>query len=122
MELGSGQRFCEEVSYVVGRADKGDLDLEGLDHVAHKEVTPSDMLHLVVVLGVVGNIARTLAVGSKGRRARLGRADACDELAQVHDVLGGLRERDDLGLTCGERDTILFCLRSFVTETHMEGT
>ena len=91
-------RLREEVGEVVRGADEGDLELEALDHVPDEEVPPLHVLHPVVVLRVVGHVARGLRVGGEARRAGLGVAEAADELAEVHDVLRGLGERDDLRL------------------------
>ena len=52
---------CEaEVGEVVVGAHEGHLDLELLDHVAHEEMASLDVLLAVVVLRVVGDVARTL--------------------------------------------------------------
>ena len=48
----------EHVRDVVGRAHERDLELEGLDHVAHEEVAPLHVLHAIVVLRVVRDVAR----------------------------------------------------------------
>ena len=45
------------------------LELEALDHVPHEEVPPLHVLHPVVVLRVVGHVARGLRVGGEARRA-----------------------------------------------------
>ena len=59
--LRSMHRLGEEVGDVVGGPDERDLDLEGLDHVAHEEVSPLDVLHALVLLRVVGDVARGLS-------------------------------------------------------------
>ena len=66
-----------------------------------------NVLHAVVVLRVVGDVASALAVGLELGRPRLCLAETIDELAQVHDVLGGLGEGDDLGLARGQRHALL---------------
>jgi hypothetical protein len=44
----------------IGRAHERDLELERLHHVAHVAVASLYVLHPVMVLGVVGHMARTL--------------------------------------------------------------
>ena len=56
-------RLGEEIREVVVRVDEGYLDLEGLDHVADEEVAPLHVLHAIVVLRVVRDVARGLRVG-----------------------------------------------------------
>ena len=54
---GSGRlELREEVGKVVDSIDIRDLDLEVLDTFANKEVSASDVLDTLVVLGVVGQI------------------------------------------------------------------
>ena len=56
----------------------------------------------IVVLGVVRDVARALAVGAGlGRRAQV-EAEAGEEFARIDHVLGGLGERHDLGLAGGQ--------------------
>ena len=61
-------RLGEEVSGVLVSRHVGHLELERLDHVAHVEVATLDVLHLVVVLRVVGDITSALAVSREVRR------------------------------------------------------
>ena len=82
VELSRAERLRKEVGDVVVGAHVGHLELERLHHVPHEEVPSLHMLHAVVVLRVVGDVARALAVGVKRRRARLGVGEAGDELAQ----------------------------------------
>ena len=58
-------RLGQEVRGVVVRGDVGDLDLKRLDHVTQEVVAALDVLHAVVVLGVVRDVARALAVGKE---------------------------------------------------------
>ena len=96
-------RLGEEVGEVVRRADEGHLELERLDHVPHEEVPSLHVLHAVVVLRVVRDVARALRVGREGRRSGLGLAEAARKLAQVDHVLGRLGECDDLRLAASAR-------------------
>ena len=107
----AGERLGEEVCDVVVGAHVRHDDLVRLDHVAHEEVPPLHVLHAVVVLGVVRDVARGLAVGAERRRARSAVAQATDELAQVDDVLRSLRQCDDFGLACRLRDALLLSAR-----------
>ena len=77
------------------------------DSTMSRTKTPLNVLHAVVVLRVVGDVASALAVGLELGRPRLCLAETIDELAQVHDVLGGLGEGDDLGLARGQRHALL---------------
>ncbi len=43
----------EEIGNVVGCANEGDLEFEGLDHVADEEVSALYMLHAIMVFWVV---------------------------------------------------------------------
>ena len=61
--LGVLHRLGEEVRRVLVRGDVGHNQLEGLDHVAHEEVAALHVLHAVMVLRVVRDIAGALAVG-----------------------------------------------------------
>ena len=51
------KRLSEEVSEVIRGAHIRQFDLKGFNHVTHKEVTPLHMLHVVVMLRVVRDIA-----------------------------------------------------------------
>ena len=54
MELAGRLRgLSEEVSEVIRGANKGHLDLKGLNHVAYKEMATLNMLHAVMMLRVV---------------------------------------------------------------------
>jgi len=75
--------FGKEVCRVEVRGYKGYLDLKGLDHVAHVKVASGNVLHSVVVLGVVGNVAGALAVCAEASRAGERCIDAGDEFAMV---------------------------------------
>ena len=88
-------RLGEEIREVVVRVDEGYLDLEGLDHVADEEVASLDVLDAVVVLRVVGDVARGLAVRGETRGPRLAGGEAGDEFAGVDQGLGRLRQRDE---------------------------
>ena len=55
------QRFREEVSLVVLSVDIRHDDLTVFDALAHEEVTPCDVLGLLVMLGIVGNIPTVLS-------------------------------------------------------------
>ena len=68
------ERLGEEIGRVLRSGHVGDLELERLDHVAHEEVSSLDVLHAVVVLRVVRDVARALAVS--GELGRIGRARA----------------------------------------------
>ena len=59
-------------------AHERNLKLEGLHHVADEVVASLHMLHAIVVLGVVRDVARTLTVAGKFSRARLGRIEPFD--------------------------------------------
>ena len=84
LELLGLERFGEEVSRVVGRAHKGHVDLELLHHVAHEEMATLDVLGLVVMLRVVGEVAGAHIVGAQVRRAGHGRGiKAREQLAEV---------------------------------------
>jgi hypothetical protein len=61
-------------------------------------VSAGDVLHAVVMLGVVRHVPRALADAAVVRGPRLAVAERADELAEVDHVLGGLRQGDDLGL------------------------
>ena len=61
-EARSIERLREEVSKVVVGVDVGHDQLASLHHVAHVEVTALDVLGAVVVLGVVGKVARSAVV------------------------------------------------------------
>mmetsp|Transcript_29775 Transcript_29775/g.77021 ORF Transcript_29775/g.77021 Transcript_29775/m.77021 type:complete len:292 (-) Transcript_29775:436-1311(-) len=97
----------EEVGEIVDGADERHFELKGLDHVANVEVAPRHVLHPVVVLGVVRDVAGALRVGREGGRAAGGVAQALQQLARVDDVLCALRQRDDLGLASGQGDAVL---------------
>jgi hypothetical protein len=82
------------------------LDLERLDHVTDEEllevvaeVATLDVFHSVVVLRVVRDVARALAVRGELGWSVLGRAKPTHELAQVDHVLKSLGECNDLCLT-----------------------
>ena len=79
--------FGKEVRRVEVRGYKGYLDLKGLDHVAYVKVASGNVLHSVVVLGVVGNVAGALAVCAEASRAGERCIDAGDEFAMVDHVL-----------------------------------
>ena len=71
MELGRTLHgLGEHVRDVVRGANEGDLEFEGLHYVADEEVAPLDVLHAVVVLRVVGDVARRLRVGREARRGQ----------------------------------------------------
>jgi hypothetical protein len=81
------------------------LDLERLDHVTDEEllevvaeVATLDVFHSVVVLRVVRDVARALAVRGELGWSVLGRAKPTHELAQVDHVLKSLGECNDLCL------------------------
>ena len=81
------------------------LDLERLDHVTDEEllevvaeVATLDVFHSVVVLRVVRDVARALAVRGELGWSVLGRAKPTHELAQVDHVLQSLGECNDLCL------------------------
>ena len=88
----------EEVRRVLVRGDVGHNQFEGLDHVAHKEVAALHVLHAVMVLWVVRDITRALAIGGQLTGACLRCVETAHEFAQVHDVLGSLGQRDDFRL------------------------
>ena len=54
------------------------VEFEGLDHVTNEEVSPLDVLHPIVVLGVVRDVARMRAMSANPwrRTTRLGFAEA----------------------------------------------
>ena len=63
---------------VVPCTHERDLEFEGLDHVTNEEVSPLDVLHPIVVLGVVRDVARMRALSANPwrRTTRLGFAEA----------------------------------------------
>ena len=61
------ERLGKEVGDVVGGADERDVKLEGLDHVTDEEVAAGDVLRLVVVLGVVRQVAGRLVIAMEMR-------------------------------------------------------
>ena len=67
------------------------LELEGLHHVAHKEVATLHMLHAIMVFRVVRDVPRTLRVCGKAGRREFGRAETADEFPQVNDGTQGMR-------------------------------
>ena len=98
-ELVRRHRLGKEVGRVVVGAHKRNPHLARLDHVADEEVAALDVLRASVELRVVREVARGLAVGgSGGRPFHVGRVDTAQLLAVVDDVLGALREGDDLCL------------------------
>ena len=63
-----------------------------------------------VVLGIVREVVRSLAVGNELGRAILGherRVDPLEQLAKVNDLFGCFGKCDDLRLARGEGDAIL---------------
>ena len=107
VELVGRHRLGEEVGDIVRRAHERHLDLHRFHHVADEEVAALDVLHPVMMLRVIGHVARGLAVGGQDGRAGRRRVDAADELAQVDHVLRGLGQGDDLGLARRQRDGLL---------------
>ena len=67
-ELLGPERLREEVREVVLSGDVWHHELEVLDALADEEVAALDVLHAVVVLRVVRDVARALAVGRELRR------------------------------------------------------
>ena len=61
------ERLGKEVGDVVGGADEWDVELEGLDHVTDEEVAAGDVLRLVMVLGVVRQVAGRLVIAMEMR-------------------------------------------------------
>ena len=83
------------------------LGARRIRHVADEEVAPLDVLHAIVMLRVVRDVASALRVRSERGGARFGRVETADEFAEVDHVLSALRERDDLGLARRESDARL---------------
>ena len=77
------ERLGEEIGRVLRSGHVGDLELERLDHVAHEEVSSLDVLHAVVVLRVVRDVARALAIS--GELGRIGRARALRTDAPINE-------------------------------------
>ena len=96
------QLLGEHVGDVVVRPHVRHDKLHGLDHVPDIEVPALDMLRAPVVLGVVGEIASTLIVRPAARGPRRRLPEACEEFAEVNEILSPLGEGIDLGLTRGE--------------------
>ena len=68
------------------------------------------MLGACVVLRIVREVVRTLAIGDELGRAILGherRVDPLEQLAKVNDLFGCFGKSDDLRLARGEGDAIL---------------
>jgi len=98
----------KEVGHVFLRRDERDVDLEGLNHVAHEEVTTRHVLHPIMKLGVVRNVASGHVVRTKvSRAADRGLVEASDELAGIDNVLGSLGERDEFGFARRKSDALL---------------
>ena len=55
-----GQRLRKEVRQVIRRPDERDNDTSFLHQLADEEVTPRDVLRPIVVLWIVGQVARSL--------------------------------------------------------------
>ena len=71
-------------------------------------MTTRHVLHPIVELRVVRDVASGRVVRAEiSRAADRGLIEASDELASVNDILGGLGERDELGLAGREGDTLL---------------
>ena len=62
------QRLREEVGHVGDGGDERHNELLVLNELTHVEVSALDVLRLVVVLRVVGKVARGLVVGGERRR------------------------------------------------------
>ena len=93
-----GKEVCQDE---LGR-HKRHNNLEGIDHIANIEVTTRGVLGLVVVLGVVREVARTCVVSGERRGARHGRRiEAAHELVVEDDIFGRLRHSDNLSLSGG---------------------
>ena len=96
------QLLGEHVGDVVVRPHVRHDKLHGLDHVPYVKVTALDMLAAPVVLGVIGEVASALVVSSAARGPRRRLPEACEEFAEVNEILSPLGEGIDLGLTRGE--------------------
>ena len=69
------QRLREEVSEIIDCLDEGnDGDLERFNSVAYVKVAAQDVLGACVVLRIVREVVRTLAIGDELGRAILGHA------------------------------------------------
>ena len=104
------QRLREEVSEIIDCLDEGNDDLERFNSVAYVKVAAQDVLGACVVLRIVREVVRTLAIGDELGRAILGherRVDPLEQLAKVNDLFGCFGKCDDLRLARGESDAIL---------------
>ena len=83
----------EEICAVRLSWHEGDDNLEALDHVANIKVATRDVLGLVVMLRVVGEIACSSIIGEQGSRPwHSGWINATEKLAKINDMLQMVRE------------------------------
>ena len=106
-ELHGLQRLGEEVRQVVERIHVGYADLHVLDTLADEEVSPSDVLSALVVLGVVGEIAGAGVVGAELQRSVEGEVELLQEVGKVDAFLSRLGGGHDLGFAGRQGDRVL---------------
>ena len=104
IEGGSPEGLGEEVGHVLSRGDERHDQLLVLNALANVEVPSLDMLDLLVVLGVVRQVARRLVVRGERSGLRGAETQLVEEPAEVDALLGCLAHGHYLGLARRESD------------------